>query len=76
MHCYSLHKLIEILEDGGYTICPEFYRSKLSCYKDNCAKIYFIESPLTVTGWVFHVGKNQLSDVWDAMKFSRKNLIK
>lgn len=67
-------KLIEILEDNSYEISVMPRTSTILAGKNGCAAIVAMESGKTNTGWVFQVGKNTLSDVNDALKFSKNGI--
>ena len=67
-------KVVEILEDNSYEISVMPRTSTILAGKNGCAAIVAVESGKTVTGWVFQVGKNTLSDVNDAIKFSKNGI--
>lgn len=64
-------KVVEILENHSYDIELMPRTSTILAGKNGCAAIVAMESGKTVTGWVFQVGKNTLSSVDDAIRFSR-----
>lgn len=67
-------KVVEILENHSYDIELMPRTSTILAGKNGCAAIVAMESGKTVTGWVFQVGKNTLSDVNDAIKFSKNGI--
>ena len=69
-------KVVEILENHSYDVELMPRTSTILAGKNGCAAIVAVESGKTNTGWVFQVGKNTLSDVGDAIKFSKKGIIK
>jgi hypothetical protein len=68
-------KVVEILENHSYDVELMPRTSTILAGKNGCAAIVAVESGKTNTGWVFQVGKNTLSDVNDAIKFSKGNVI-
>ena len=69
-------RLIELLENHSYEIELIPKTGTILAEKNGCAAIVAMESGKTVTGWVFQVGKNTLSDPEDAVRFSEKGIVR
>lgn len=68
-------KVVEILENHSYDIELMPRTSTILAGKNGCAAIVAMESKKTNTGWVFQVGKNKMTNVYDAIKFSKGGII-
>ena len=66
-------KIVEILEDKGYPVELSWLTHAVKATKPNCAPIMAIESGCP-PGYTFHVGKNQLADINDAINFSKRRI--
>lgn len=68
-------KIKEILEDNGYDVDDIPKTGSILAGKNGCAAIVAMESGQSVTCWVFQVGKNKMTNVYDAIKFSKGGII-
>jgi hypothetical protein len=68
-------KLVEVLENHGFSLEVIPKTGTILAGKNGCAAIVAVGSGKTVTGWLFQVGKNTLSSVDDAIRFSKKGII-
>ena len=66
-------KIVEILEDKEYAVELSWLTHAVKATKPNCAPIVALESG-SPTGYTFHVGKNQLTDLNDAINFSKRRI--
>lgn len=66
-------KIVEILEDANYAVDIALLSNTITADKFNCAPIVALESD-SPTGYTFHVGKNQLTDLNDAINFSKRRI--
>jgi hypothetical protein len=71
---YSEQKIVEILENKSYCI-EVLNNSKIIAKKTNQFPIIGLPDPQSKTGWIFNVGKNKLTLVYDAIVFSERQII-
>ena len=76
VYAKSTQKVVEILENHSYDIELMPRTSTILAGKNGCTAIVAMESGQSVTGWVFQVGKNTLSDPEDAVRFSEKGIVR
>ena len=66
-------KLIETLEDAGYAIKVDPNDTVHATNPDR-AGILAEPTDRVINGWALHVGKNTLSDIDDAINFSKRRI--
>ena len=67
-------RLVEILEDHAYGVGIDQRTGRINAYMVGCAEIEAQQTEKSNTGWVFRVGKNTLSNVEDAINFSKRRI--
>lgn len=75
MISHTEQKIIEIFENASYAIGFDQQSGFINAYKVGCAEITAYQTNKTMTGWAFNVGKNTLSCVYDAIRFSKEKVM-
>lgn len=75
MISHSEQKIIEILENNGYGVGFDLKTDRINAFKVGCAEIIAKQTEKTMTGWLFSVGKNSLSCVYEAIRFSKERIV-